>query len=296
MIAISPALQHNWDWRAAGNFVCGGTGTGLLAMTAASAWLGGSHVDITAIAALAIIALGLFLVWLEIGRPWRFANVFRNPATSWMSREAWAAVALFPVAALGAVLNSPSLLSVAALLGLAFLFCQAQMLRAAKGIPAWRDAAVVPLVAATGLTEGGGLLVIILAAIASVPQWLSSAVLILIAVRTVLMVVYAFRLNRERLPTAALGRLGTITALVVVAGGALPVLLLTVPAPSWAVALGGLLAAASGWHLKYELVCTLALTQGFSIERTPSRGAASAQTGIRPGWAPRLHDNESNGS
>ncbi len=35
--------------------------------------------------------------------------------------------------------------------------CQARLLQAAKGIPAWREPLLVPLVVTTGLAEGGGL-------------------------------------------------------------------------------------------------------------------------------------------
>ncbi len=285
MIAIAPAVQHNWDWRAAGNFVCGGTGSGLLAMAAGAAWLGEPLFEVAAIAALAIIGLGLFLVWLEIGRPWRFANVFRNPATSWMSREAWAAALLFPVGALGAVTGSPVLISIAAALAMVFLFCQARMLHAAKGIPAWRDAAVVPLVNATGLTEGGGLLLAAAAMTGGAPNWLSITVLILVIWRGVLMLVYVYRLRGRKLPIAARGSLASMALLVVMAGSLLPAALLITTVPDWAQALGGLLAAGAGWYFKYVLVCRLAFTQGFAIEHSPTRGRSPAGPGARPGWA-----------
>ncbi len=45
--------------------------------------------------AMAFVGAGLFCVWLEIGRPWRFLNVFRHPARSWMTREAIIAIVLF---------------------------------------------------------------------------------------------------------------------------------------------------------------------------------------------------------
>ena len=42
----------------------------------------------------------------------------------------------------------------AAALALAFIYCQARMLQAAKGIPAWREPLLVPLMVVTGLAEG----------------------------------------------------------------------------------------------------------------------------------------------
>jgi len=288
MIAISPAQQRNWDWRAAGNFVCGGTGTGLMAFAACAAWLGAPRFEPAALAALAIVGLGLFLVWLEIGRPWRFANVFRNPATSWMSREAWVAALFFPMGALGAVLGSPAVITVAALLGLVFLLCQTFMLRAAKGIPTWRSASLSPLIFATGLTEGAGLLLAASASMHSPPQWLAISVLVLVLWRTVLMLAYAYRLRGRRAPDAARPGLKLMTAIVALPAGLLPALLLIAPLPGTgtiAAIASGLLAAAGGWCLKYMLVCTLAYTQGFAIEHSPARGPVPAGPGARPGWS-----------
>jgi hypothetical protein len=44
----------------------------------------------------------------------------------------------------------------------AFLYCQARILRAAKGIPAWRTPWVVPLIVLSGLAEGGALLLLLM--------------------------------------------------------------------------------------------------------------------------------------
>ena len=287
MIAVAPALQRNWDWRAAGNFICGGSGAGLMVFAACAAWLGTPRFEPAAIAALLFVGLGLFLVWLEIGRPWRFANVFRNPASSWMSREAWIAAVFFPAGLLGAILGSPVFVSAAALLGLIFLLCQAFMLRAAKGIPTWRNAALSPLIFATGLTEGAGLLLAASALTKSLPQWLTISVLVLVLWRTALAFAYAYRLRGRKAPDAARPGLKIMTALVTLPCGLLPALLLLVPLPGGAVAAGasGFLAAAGGWCLKYMLVCTLAYTQGFAIEHTPARGPVRAGPGARPGWS-----------
>src|SRR6185295_6528555 len=132
---VEPWHQAHWDWKAAGNFICGGTGTGLFACAALASF---SH-DMRGLAwaGLALVALGLFLVWLKIGRPWRFINVLRQPQRSWMAREAWS--------------GSPAWLIPAAGLGVLFLFSQAMILYAAKGIPAWRTPAIVPLMVTTGL-------------------------------------------------------------------------------------------------------------------------------------------------
>jgi phenylacetyl-CoA:acceptor oxidoreductase subunit 2 len=49
----------------------------------------------------------------------------------------------------------------AAIAAAAFLYCQARILRASKGIPAWRAPLVVPLILLSGLAEGGALLLLV---------------------------------------------------------------------------------------------------------------------------------------
>ena len=118
--------QRHWDARAAFNFILGGSGAGLMAASVAiepaSPW--------PLALALALIAAGLAAVWLEIGRKARALHVFFNPFTSWMTRESFAALILFPLA-LGSMLTL-SFVPAAALAALAFLWCQARILRAAR--------------------------------------------------------------------------------------------------------------------------------------------------------------------
>ncbi|MGR8950421.1 MAG: NrfD/PsrC family molybdoenzyme membrane anchor subunit, partial [Gammaproteobacteria bacterium] len=75
-------LQTNWDWRAACNFMFGGTGSALILVMVLFSWPQTVPIELT-LAALAFVGLGLFMVWLEIGRPWRFLHVFYHPNTSW---------------------------------------------------------------------------------------------------------------------------------------------------------------------------------------------------------------------
>src|SRR5262245_14636116 len=143
--------QRHWDARAALNFICGGSGAGLIAAAALfdppSPW--------PLVCALALIGVGLTAVWLEIGKKARALHVLFNPYTSWMARESFAAALVFPLA-LGSVLTL-RLIPAAAIAALLFLWCQARILRATRGIPAWRAPQVVPLVICTGLAEGAGL-------------------------------------------------------------------------------------------------------------------------------------------
>ena len=90
----NPWQQAHWDWRAAGNFVCGGAGSGLLAFTALSGARGPAAM-LLLLGGLSLVGLGLLCVWLEIGRPLRALHVFFNPRTSWMTREGFVALLLF---------------------------------------------------------------------------------------------------------------------------------------------------------------------------------------------------------
>ena len=148
--------QRHWDWKAAGNFICGGIGSGLFVFTAFASF-DYSEVVPLGWAALGLIALGLFLVLLKIGRPLRSIYVLRQPQRSWMAREAWIAAIFFPLAGLALVSQVPALLVLSAAIAVLFLCSQAMILKEAKGIPAWRASWIVPLMVATGFAEGSGL-------------------------------------------------------------------------------------------------------------------------------------------
>jgi len=250
-------LQRYWDARAALNFILGGAGAGLIIAAAfvrpPSPW--------PVAAGLALIAAGLFAVWLETGRKLRALHVLFNPFTSWMTREAFAALLLFPVA-LGAFLTL-KFLPVAAVLALAFLWCQARILRAARGIPAWRAPQVVPLVIATGLAEGAALAVLL-------AQTQLAAALLAIALigRLVTWPAYRGEVKSEALEGAGKAlQLGAAAALLLVAAS-----FFVAQAAFPAAALAAVVAVATGWWLKFTLVTRAALTQGFSLPRQPVRG------------------------
>src|ERR1035437_6303725 len=89
-----PWHQRNWDLRAAGNFVFGGAGAGLIFFAAIAQAFGAAYVA-PALLGLALVGAGLLCVWAEIGRPLRAMNVCRHASTSWMTREAMVAPLLF---------------------------------------------------------------------------------------------------------------------------------------------------------------------------------------------------------
>ncbi|NOX39850.1 MAG: dimethyl sulfoxide reductase anchor subunit [Alphaproteobacteria bacterium] len=284
---VSPQLQTSWDWRAAGNFICGGTGTGLFVATILAGMMAPVFWPALFIA-LALVGTGLFCVWLEIGRPWRFLNVFRQPARSWMSREAIIALPFFALGGLAWLLHSPLLGILAALLALLFVYAQGRILRAAKGIPAWRQKEIVPVIIATGLTEGAGLFVVIavLAGYSRLDlQLFGAALFVLVAARFVLWRQYRRALGAGGAPAATLSVLDRLNLGY---SGASQTLLLALTLTSLVspplLIVAGLMAVATGWGFKFALVTKAAFNQGFSIERMPARGAGMSAPGIKPGW------------
>jgi len=289
MFSIKPVIQSYWDWRAAGNFTFGGTGSGLLITAVLAASFLGLAPAIPILAGLCFIACGLFLVWLEIGKTWRFLNVYRNPATSWMSREAYAAAALFATGLAAIVWPSLPLLWLAALFALVFLFCQARMLHASCGIPAWRDKAIVPLVMATGLAEGVAVMLVFLLAIGRVSVPLGAALIALLVLRAGAYRVYRDRLRDGRAPTAVVNRLGEIDRTVWLLGAIVPlvlaVLALVLPlVAGLSLGAAALCTIAAGWYLKVNIVRRLAHVQGLAVRHMPMRGAGRAGAMAQPGW------------
>jgi phenylacetyl-CoA:acceptor oxidoreductase subunit 1 len=270
--------QQNWDWRAAGNFMFGGTGASLMFTTAVASFPN-SPPDVLGMVSLLIVAAGLALVWLEIGRPWRFLNVYFNLKTSWMAREAVAAVILFALALAGVGWHQPILIGLAGLAGLAFLYCQTMMLRASKGIPAWRLPAISPLVISTGLSEGVALYLLIFSLAAAVPDWLSYLLLALIVLRAYTSWNYQAKLAGANAAKATWDAVTGMHRNMLMFGVVLPAILMLAAwgAPGAALLLNSIAAALvllSGWYLKFILVTRVAYLQGFALGQ-PRRQAAS---------------------
>lgn len=280
-----PWQQTAWDWRAAGNFIGGGAGSGLIMFTA----LAGVE-DATAaallLAGLALIGLGLACVWAELGRPLRALHVFFNPRTSWMTREAIAATVLFPVGALAALFAYAGVSGVAWLpapVALAFIYCQSRMLRAARGIPAWRAPRVVALLLATSFAEGAALFWL-------AQPWHGQGTPLLVLVFGALLLArialwYAYRLRLEghvaRRALAALDRAGGV---LLIGGTVVPLALLVAALAAGGTtgtalaALAGLAAAPAGAFVKFALITRAGFNQGFALQRLPVRGQAPRGT------------------
>jgi len=253
-----PWIQQHWDARAAGNFVLGGAGAGLLI---AAPLAGGG--ELVRALGLAMIAAGLTAVWLEIGRKLRAIHVFFNPWTSWMTRESFAALVVFGIG-ISTFVFPDNVLSIAlAVAALLFLFCQARILFGSKGIPAWRAPEIVPLVMLTGLAEGAGIALL----------FGDAGVLVGLFVLALLSRALAWSRYRAALkqPRSAavlepagrsLLQLGTVLPIAL--------LLFSTVAPE-ALWLAGLMAAATGWRVKFTLVTRAAHNQGFTLPHLPIR-------------------------
>lgn len=278
----NPWQQTSWDWRAAGNFIGGGAGTGLLitgallappdaASAGATRWL--------LLLGLALVGMGLLCVWLEIGRPLRALHVFFNPYTSWMSREAFVALLLFS-AGLLALLGVGGALWATAVLALAFLYCQSRMLPAARGIPAWRPRLVTPLIFVTGLGEGYGLFLILGLFQGRLPSVLLGLFALLLLARLLIWTLYRSTVNASLAPRAR-AALDQARRWMLV-GTFAPVLLLG--ASAWLpgaqavlVALAAAGAVLAGAYLKYTLVTRASFNQGFALTKLPVRGVRTSQ-------------------
>jgi phenylacetyl-CoA:acceptor oxidoreductase subunit 2 len=272
----NPWQQTSWDWRAAGNFICGGAGTGLLmaralfgGQTQASLW----SPDWLVFVGLALVGLGLLCVWLEIGRPLRAINVFFNPRTSWMSREAFVGLVLFP-AGLAAMLGVAGWAWVTAALALLFLYCQSRMLPAARGIPAWRSTWFSPLFLLTAACEGCG--IFLLLGLFLVP--VTSAVVIVFPILLALRALVWMRYRRDvdaSLAAPARRALDLTWQRLSMVGTGVPIVLLLIGA--WmnqplTLALAGACAAWGGASMKFILVTRASYNQGFALTKMPVRG------------------------
>jgi phenylacetyl-CoA:acceptor oxidoreductase subunit 2 len=269
----NPWHQQSWDARAAGNFMCGGAGCGLIVFASLAGgprWL--------LLAGAALVGLGLLSVFLEIGRPLRAMNVVRHPARSWMTREAMVAPLLFATVA-AVAFGGPRLAGLGwlpALAALAFVYCQGRMLQAAKGIPAWREPMTVPLIVATGLAEGGGLWLLLAATAgpAATLPWLAFA--LALAARFALWLAWRRRLRAAPRALAAIDSAGHFFKAATLFALAAAVLVAISPLPPSAQivlqVLAGALALAGGLWFKFTLVTRGAYNQGFALPHLPVRG------------------------
>jgi phenylacetyl-CoA:acceptor oxidoreductase subunit 2 len=169
---------------------------------------------------------------------------------------------------------------VTAVLALAFVYCQGRMLQGAKGIPAWREPLLSPLIVTTGLVEGAGLFFLTAPLLATGTQALLAIFGALALVRMFVWFAYRRRLAAAAAPgaNAALDRAGRMLQ---IAGTLVPLALIAAIAAGAAsaaqtplvAAIAGLAAAAAGAYTKYTIVTRAGFNQGFALAHLPVRGA-----------------------
>jgi len=283
------ARQRQWDWRAAGNFIGGGTGSALVLVSALAALLlpGSPPPALPLLVGMASVAAGLSLVWLEIGKPWRALNVFFHPQTSWMTREGIVAGPLLACTAAAAWSGSAATLLAAALLGALYLYCQARILRASRAIPAWSHPRVVPLMLTCGLAEGCAALLLLGGA--GSPALTALALAAAVA-RELAREAYRSGLVASAAPAPTLAWFTHPATRVLQGLRAVAALLLLAALAGWgggaAAALGGALLLATGWALKLILITRAAYRRGAQMLHAPVRGQPSAASVGLPLGAP----------
>ena len=247
-------------------------GGGALMLMIAIAYFQTTPSVIVGLTALAFVGLGLLCVWLEIGRPWRFLHVFLHPQTSWMTREAAVAVALFITALIGLLLQIPLAISIAGVLGFVFLYCQGRILSASKGVPVWREPAIIALIVITGLAEGAAILFILFIFSNAEKIWLLYALGALLICRLLSWRRYRQRLADNHTPPGALAILDGMSKPYIILGHLVPLVFLgaVILAPSFTkplMLLACLLIIANGWLLKFTIIARAANVQGYALSK-----------------------------
>jgi phenylacetyl-CoA:acceptor oxidoreductase subunit 2 len=271
-----PWIQLHWDVRAALNFIFGGTGCGFI-LFAVFVPLAPRLAQGALLLGLALVAAGLTCVWLEIGRKLRALHVFLNPFTSWMTRESFLAVLLFASGLSAAWFASAQLAALTALVAVGFIYCQGRMLRASKGIPAWREPTITWLIFWTAVAEGAGLFLVFTAlAGMTVPTLAGGSLVLAVVARGVAWSVYRRRVEADLVPKARaalepagkqLYQLGAIVPLaLLLTGGAIESF------ATAAAVLAGIAALAAGWRFKFVLLVRASYNQGFALPQVPVRG------------------------
>ena len=284
--------QTFWDYRAAMNFILGGMGSGFAFLSMAGYFFWdlsqAALLDIYVLAGV-LMATGLTFVFLEIGRKLRFLHVLLRPHSSWMSREAYVAGLFYLALLLDWLWPRVWLHVVIGIAAVAFLYCQARILYAAKGIPAWRAPLIPWMICSSGLLEGLGCYALWHgfepATIPFVPELLGLGMLLAIASGT-LWSAYRGTAKARGIPPLARAVLDRINPYLVWIGYALPLagftVLYTLAPGSWLLyLLTGLTAVLGGAIWKFIVVTRASYQQGFSLPRLPQRGSGNRAAPVR---------------
>jgi phenylacetyl-CoA:acceptor oxidoreductase 27-kDa subunit len=281
------ARQGFWDYRAAMNFTLGGMTSGLVIIAYLAHLTGLLHAGalplLNAMAAIGM-AVGLFFVFLEIGRKLRFLNVLLRPQSSWMTRETYFVVLFYPTVAADLIWPHGLLHLLAALAAAGFLYSQARILQAGKGIPAWRHPRIPLMLVATGLFEGVGLLALITLIdppLFAIGKPLAAAGIVLALVNAGLWRSYMKSAKKEGIGPLARAVLTRLTPILHTVGHLIPVFLMAFPwsrsaEPSVELfALAGAAAVIGGVMWKFAVITRACHQQGYAVPKMPQRGSGN---------------------
>ena len=253
------------------------------------------------------MAIGLFFVFLKIGRKMRFWRAVSRPQTSWMTRELYIVFVIGVAVLLGIAMQHPAAQAVAALAALCFLACQAMILVRARGIPAWRHRLMPWMIFATGLFEGFALLmpafavsIGLLAAFQAVApleifvysalalktmQAASVVIIVLAAANLVLWTAYRRSAAANGIGPLARAVLARVYRRVLILGTGLPAILYLAGLIAFGMGqtgtrlaigvwlAGSVLAIFGGAYWKFMIVARASHQQGFAMPRQPHRGS-----------------------
>ncbi len=291
------ALQTFWDWRAAMNWCFGGLAGGTIFAAWVASWVGliePARLPGLYLLGAALMSIGLICVFLKIGRQVRFWRAFARPNTSWMSRELYVVVVLFGALAVELVWRHPIIETVIAFAAVAFVYCQAQILHAAKGIPAWRAPLIPAMILASGLFEGVGMVALLTGLVPSMVKasvMIAGAGLLLTLVNAALFHGYRSTARQGGIPPLARRALDDLAPIVHSMGHGLPALLFFVALvapidPATLLPLAGISALAGGFWWKFVVVTRASFQQGFALPRAPQRGSGKRAAPARLGGMP----------
>lgn len=292
---LAGELQRFWDFRAGMNFVMGGMSSGLVVMATLAHFVAG--LSDTALLYLTVaagvgMAVGLGFVFFEIGRKLRFWRVLLRPQSSWMTRETYAVALFYPALVADVLWPGPVLHLVVALAAAGFLYSQARILHAAKGIPAWRTDVMPVMLVLTGLLEGVGLLGIA----SGLASWRFETSLGFISawgaglalVNALLWQRYVAFAKQRAIPPLGRDELHRITPTLRLIGHFAPLVLFALAAGfSYSMlAIAGAFAVAGGALWKFTVITRASHQQGFALPKMPQRGSGSRAAPPRLGGLP----------
>jgi phenylacetyl-CoA:acceptor oxidoreductase subunit 2 len=135
----------------------------------------------------------------------------------------------------------------------------------------------MPLLGLSGLTEGLGLYLVVMAIMGIVPVALAAVALVLLIARALAWQLYLSALRNSATPAPTLAAFDAMANFFLITAHGLPVVLFAfvIIAPNMAIPLAMLAGAAAtlgGWYLKFVFVTRAAYIPGFEIPIPPVRG------------------------